>query len=62
MHCLCWTTAAVDRMKNYTVHEDLQLYNNLIENAIRPVDVGRKWRITAPYLFANTHEQPQMRL
>ncbi|PWJ58047.1 transposase IS66 family protein [Dyadobacter jejuensis] len=46
-------------MKYYTLHGDLQLDNNLIENAIRPVALGRKKRNVAPFLFAGTHETAQ---
>ena len=43
-----------DNMHYYTLHGHLQLDNNAIENAIRPIALGRK-----NYLFAGTHETAQ---
>lgn len=40
-----------DRLSLYTADGRLQIDNNLVENAIRPVAVGRK-----NYLFAGSHE------
>ena len=41
-------------MHYYTLHGHLQIDNNPIENAIRPIAIGRK-----NYLFAGTHELAQ---
>lgn len=41
-------------LSHYTENGDLEIDNNLIENAIRPVAVGRK-----NYLFAGSHEAAQ---
>ena len=38
-------------MYTYTLHGDLQIDNNAIENAIRPIALGRK-----NWLFSGTHE------
>jgi transposase len=43
-----------DSMHYYTLHGHLQIDNNAIENAIRPIALGRK-----NYLFAGTHETAQ---
>jgi transposase len=43
-----------DNMKYYCLHGHLQIDNNAIENAIRPIALGRK-----NYLFAGTHETAQ---
>ena len=43
-----------DNMHYYTLHGHLQIDNNAIENAIRPIALGRK-----NYLFAGTHETAQ---
>lgn len=43
-----------DNMHYYTLHGHLQIDNNSIENAIRPIALGRK-----NYLFAGTHEAAQ---
>jgi hypothetical protein len=43
-----------DNMKYYCLHGQLQIDNNAIENAIRPIALGRK-----NYLFAGTHETAQ---
>jgi transposase len=43
-----------DNMHYYTLHGQLQIDNNEIENAIRPIALGRK-----NYLFAGTHESAQ---
>jgi hypothetical protein len=40
-----------DRLSLYTADARLQIDNNLVENAIRPVAIGRK-----NYLFAGSHE------
>ncbi|GGH20070.1 hypothetical protein GCM10007423_00230 [Dyadobacter endophyticus] len=44
----------MESMRLYALHGDLQLDNNLIENAIRPIALGRR-----NYLFAGTHETAQ---
>jgi hypothetical protein len=41
-------------MHYYTLHGHLRIDNNDIENAIRPIALGRK-----NYLFAGTHESAQ---
>ena len=43
-----------DRLSLYTQHGQLEIDNNLAENAIRPVAVGRK-----NYLFAGSHQAAQ---
>ena len=43
-----------DNMHFYTLHGHLQIDNNAIENAIRPIALGRK-----NYMFAGTHETAQ---
>jgi transposase len=41
-------------MKYCALHGDFQIDNNLIENAIRPIVLGRK-----NWLFADTHDTAQ---
>lgn len=43
-----------DNMCYYTLHGHLQIDNNALENAIRPIALGRK-----NYLFAGTHQTAQ---
>lgn len=43
-----------DKMYTYTLHGHLQIDNNGVENAIRPIALGRK-----NYLFAGTHHTSQ---
>lgn len=43
-----------DKLKLYTQHSHLHIDNNAVENAIRPVALGRK-----NYLFAGSHESAQ---
>ena len=43
-----------DEMNNYLCDGNIQIDNNLIENAIRPIALGRK-----NYLFAGSHEAAQ---
>ncbi len=43
-----------DRLTVYLYHGQLQIDNNLIENAIRPIALGRK-----NYLFAGSHAAAQ---
>ena len=40
-----------DKLSRYTENADLRIDNNQVENAIRPVAIGRK-----NYLFAGSHE------
>jgi len=40
-----------DKLSRYTENADLQIDNNLVENAIRPVAIGRK-----NFMFAGSHE------
>ena len=40
-----------DKLSNYTTESQLQIDNNLVENAMRPVALGRK-----NYLFAGSNE------
>jgi len=49
-----YTLSRVDALKIYTTHGKLKIDNNLIENAIRPIALGRK-----NYLFAGSHEAAQ---
>lgn len=51
---MAYALPLMDNMKFYTLHRELQIDNNLIENAIRPVALGRK-----NYLFAGTHDTAQ---
>ena len=51
---MAYALPLIDNMKYYTLHGELQLDNNLIENAIRPVALGRK-----NFLFAGTHDTAQ---
>lgn len=48
---ICYALPRWDSLSVYIEHADLLLDNNLIENAIRPVAIGRK-----NYLFAGSHE------
>ena len=41
----------IEKLRRYTEQAYLQIDNNLVENAIRPVAIGRK-----NYLFAGSHE------
>lgn len=51
---MAYALPLMDNMKYYTLHGKLQLDNNLIENSIRPVALGRK-----NFLFAGTHDTAQ---
>lgn len=51
---LAYALSLWDNMHYYTLHGHLQIDNNAIENAIRPIALGRK-----NYLFAGTHETAQ---
>ena len=46
-----YTLSRIDALKVYTTDAKLQIDNNLVENAIRPIAIGRK-----NYLFAGSHE------
>lgn len=48
---ICYALPRWDSLSVYIEHADLCIDNNLIENAIRPVAIGRK-----NYLFAGSHE------
>ncbi len=48
------TLSRIDALKLYTTDGKLQIDNNLPENAIRPIALGRK-----NYLFAGSHEASQ---
>ena len=49
-----YTFGRWDELGNYMLDGLLEIDNNLVENAIRPVAIGRK-----NYLFAGTHESAQ---
>lgn len=51
---MAYALPLLDNMKYYILHGELQLDNNLIENSIRPVAMGRK-----NFLFAGTHDTAQ---
>lgn len=51
---LQYTLARWDKLCVYTQDGDLRIDNNLVENSIRPVAIGRK-----NYLFAGSHEAAQ---
>lgn len=51
---LAYALGLWDNMRYYCLHGQLQIDNNAIENAIRPIALGRK-----NYLFAGTHETAQ---
>jgi transposase len=51
---LAYALGLWDNMHYYTLHGHLQIDNNAIENAIRPIALGRK-----NYLFAGTHDAAQ---
>ena len=46
-----YTLARWDKLNVYTEDGNLRIDNNLVENSIRPVAIGRK-----NYLFAGNHE------
>lgn len=46
-----YTLPRIEKLKRYTEQPWLQIDNNLVENAIRPIAIGRK-----NYLFAGSHE------
>ena len=49
-----YTLSRWDKLISYTSDGKLEIDNNLVENAIRPVALGRK-----NYLFAGSHESAQ---
>ncbi len=49
-----YTLSRIEELKIYTTNGKLQIDNNLTENAIRPIALGRK-----NYLFAGSHEAAQ---
>ena len=51
---LQYTLGRWDKLKVYTSKSNLRINNNLVENSIRPVVIGRK-----NYLFAGNHEAAQ---
>lgn len=52
---MAYALSLMDNMKYYTLHGDLQLDNNLIENSIRPVALGRKnFRSGGPVVCRHT--------
>jgi transposase len=51
---LSYALSLWDNMYYYTLHGHLQIDNNAIENAIRPIALGRK-----NYMFAGTHQAAQ---
>ena len=46
-----YTLSRIDALKVYTTDAKLQIDNNLVENSIRPIAIGRK-----NYLFAGSHQ------
>jgi transposase len=51
---IAYALPLMESMKLYTLHGQLQIDNNLIENTIRPIALGRK-----NYLFTGTHGTAQ---
>lgn len=51
---MAYALPLMDNMKFYILHGHLQLDNNLVENSIRPIALGRK-----NFLFAGTHDTAQ---
>jgi len=49
-----YTLPRIEKLKVYTADGKLQIDNNLVENAIRPIALGRK-----NYLFAGSHDAAQ---
>jgi len=43
-----------DKLVAYSLHGEVEIDNNLVENSIRPLALGRK-----NYLFAGSHESAQ---
>ena len=51
---LQYTLARWDKLNVYLMDGNLRIDNNLVENSIRPIAIGRK-----NYLFAGNHEAAQ---
>jgi len=51
---IAYALRRIDNMALYLVHGDIEIDNNLVENIIRPVAIGRK-----NYPFAGSHEAAQ---
>lgn len=51
---MAYALSLIDDMKCYILHGHLQIDTNLVENAIRPIALGRK-----NFLFAGTHDTAQ---
>lgn len=51
---IAYALRRMDNMALYLIHGDIEIDNNLVENIIRPVAIGRK-----NYLFAGSHEAAQ---
>lgn len=51
---IAYTLTRWEKLNRYTQHGELEIDNNLVENAIRPVALGRK-----NYLFAGSHQAAQ---
>ncbi|MBK8298588.1 MAG: IS66 family transposase [Saprospiraceae bacterium] len=49
-----YTIKRWDKLVAYTIHGEVEIDNNLVENSIRPLELGRK-----NYLFAGSHESAQ---
>lgn len=50
-HAICYALPRWEKLRRYIETASLQIDNNLIENAIRPIAIGRK-----NYLFAGSHQ------
>lgn len=48
-----------DSLLAFLYNGDLKIDNNSVENSIRPIAIGRKKRVVAPYLFVKSHESAQ---
>lgn len=51
---IAYALRRMDNMALYLIHGDIEIDNNLVENIIRPVAIGRK-----NYLFAGSHDAAQ---
>ena len=51
---IAYTLTRWDKLQNYIDHGEVEIDNNLIENSIRPLALGRK-----NFLFAGSHESAQ---
>jgi transposase len=52
---IAYTLPRWEGLSAYTLHGQIEIDNNLVENAIRPVAIGRK-----NYLFAGSHQAAEM--